>query len=321
MNKRKNWNFQLYIGGLLVLAFVVLAVIGPSVAPHEPDDQVKLHSEIVGGKSVLIAPPIEPFTMDSYLLGTGLLGFDLLTKLLYGARYTLVLSLAIALLKMVFGALIGLYTASMKRQPGWIGALENAWSYIPVFIIVYFCLFPINFFGYQQFSSETIPVSFLIGMFIVITAVVGIPSVVSSVRQKTLKIKDSEYVTAAFTLGAGKHRFVWKHVFPQMKEDLVVMFVLEIVYAMTVMGQLALFHIFVGGTIVYDLDIWPAPQYLSVTNEWAGLVGAGRDNIFGYHWMLKFPLFALLFATVSFSLFANGLKNRVKDQYQRTPWM
>ncbi|HEX7065574.1 MAG TPA: ABC transporter permease subunit [Bacillales bacterium] len=319
MRKLKSLNFPLYFGGFLVLIFIAIAIFGPSLAPHDLEDQAKL--EVVGTEdgSIVVAPPVEPFRVNSYLLGTGLLGFDLFTKLLYGARFTLLVSVAVALLKMIFGTVIGLYTASLKRQPGWVEALENAWSYITVFLIVYFCLLPINFFA-SSFPRDRIPVSLLLGLFIVLTVVVGIPSVVSSVRKKALKIKEADYVTAAFTLGAGRHRFVWKHVFPQLKEDLLVTFVLEIVYAMTVMGQLAIFNVFVGGTTVYDTGLWPT-LYRSATNEWAGLVGAGRDNIYGYSWMLKFPLISLLFATVSFALFANGLKNRIRNQYHKTPWV
>ncbi|WP_254119158.1 hypothetical protein [Bacillus sp. FJAT-29790] len=95
------------------------------------------------------------------------------------------------------------------------------------------------------------------------------------------------------------------------------MFILEIVYVITLMGQLALMNIFIGGTMKrFDPLI-----YLSVTKELAGLVGQARGNIYGNTHILFVPLIVLLFTTISFSLLANGLKNRFQSNYARTPWI
>jgi hypothetical protein len=95
------------------------------------------------------------------------------------------------------------------------------------------------------------------------------------------------------------------------------MFILEIVHVITIMGQLALMNIFMGGTRMnYDPLL-----YHSITKELAGLVGQGRGNIYGNIHVLTVPLTVLLFTTLSFSLLANGLKNRFQSNYQRTPWI
>lgn len=192
----------------------------------------------------------------------------------------------------------------------WLVAFEKAWSYIPLFLILYFFLQPITY--NSPLSTPT-----LIIYFVVVTSLISSPSIISSIRLKTQEIKKTVFFEASKTLGAGRHRIVWLHIFPQLKDSLTVMFILEIVYVITIMGQLALMNIFIGGTIVqFDPLI-----YQSITKELAGLVGQSRGNVYGTQHVLVIPLISLLLTTISFSLLANGLKNRYQSNYQRTPWI
>jgi ABC-type dipeptide/oligopeptide/nickel transport system permease subunit len=281
-------------------------MFGPILAPHPPN--VPLETQYTDGE--LLSPPIKPMESDRYPFGTDYGGYDLLSKVLYGIRYTIGIALAVTILKMFFGTVIGLYAGTLKRTPSWMVAFENTWSYVPIFLVLYFFLLPINF-------NEAIDTSTLVLFFIVITTMVSIPSIVSSIRKKTQEEYKYAYIDAAKTLGANRHRLIWKHIFPQMKESLLVMFLLEIVYVITIMGQLALVNIFVGGTkVTYDPIL-----YHSQTLELAGLVGQSRDYIYGNTHILITPLIVLLFTTIGFSLLANGLKNRFQSTYQRTPWI
>ncbi|WP_053366921.1 ABC transporter permease subunit [Bacillus sp. FJAT-27245] len=306
MNRIFQINYSYYLGVTFVAILLLLAAFGGILAPYSLSEQ--LEAKYVGG--TIIAPPIEPFTMKEYPLGTNRWGYDLLTLVLHGIRYTVLISIAVTVLKMAAGTLIGLYSGTMKRVPGWVVAFENAWSYVPLFIILYFFLIPISI-------NPVLKPSKLITYFIVAAAVIGTPSIVSSIRKKTEEISKSVYVEAAKSLGAGRNRIIWRHIFPQMKESLTVMFILEIVYVITIMGQLALVNIFVGGTIMtFDPVI-----YISLTNELAGLVGQARGNVYGTYHVLLVPLAILLGTTLSFSLLANGLKNRFQSNYQRMPWI
>lgn len=306
MNRLLKVNYSLYIGTFLVTVLLFFCIFGPMLAPHSLTST--LETQYTNGK--VLAPPMEPFETDSYPLGTDKWGYDLMSMILNGLRYTVFIAAAVTAIKMLFGAIIGLYIGTWKKTPGWMIAFENAWSYVPLFLILYFFLSPISF-------NSSIETSTLIGYFIIIASVISIPSIVSSVRLKTAELYQSVYIDAGRVLGAGKHRLIWKHIFPQLKESFLVMFILEIVYVIALMGQLALMNIFVGGTIMrYDPVI-----YLSVTKELAGLVGQARGNIYGSTHILLVPLIVLLFTTASFSLLANGLKNRFHSNYQRTPWI
>jgi peptide/nickel transport system permease protein len=306
MNKSRFINYAYYLGMIFVSILVLLSIIGPYIAPHTLTDMFR--TSYTNGR--IFAPPLEPFESWDFPLGTDKWGYDILTMILYGIRYTIWIALAVTIIKMSFGTIIGLYAGMWKNPPSWMEAFESAWSYVPLFLILFFFFNPISF-------GQQVEPSILIFYFIMITSIISIPSIVSSVRKNTKEISKSTYIEAARTLGANKHRMIWKHIFPQLKESLLVMFILEIVLVISIMGQLALMNIFIGGTIVRrDPTI-----YLSITKEISGLVGSARGNIYGSTHILYIPLIVLLLTTLSFNLFANGLKRRYQSNYQRTPWI
>jgi ABC-type dipeptide/oligopeptide/nickel transport system permease subunit len=306
MNKLFRINYSLYFGVIFVAFLFFLSIFGTYLAPHTLTETLETKYE----NGTIFAPPLDPFESSDYPLGTDKWGYDLSSMILYGIRHTIFISLAITLIKMTIGTFIGIYVGTWKRTPSWMESIENSWSYVPLFLILYFFLNSINF-GYFLETST------LIFTFIMVTSIISMPSIISSVRKKSNEISKSVFIEAARTLGASRHRIIWKHIFPQMKESLLVMFILEIVYVITIMGQLALMNIFIGGTIVrYDPTI-----FLSITKELSGLVGQARGNIYGTLHVLVVPLIVLLFTTLSFSLLANGLKNRYQSNYQRTPWI
>ncbi len=307
--RRSKTNASLWIGAILVLFLLVLGVIGPYIAPYEVDFQEKLRNETVNGKNVIISPPLPP--SKEHLFGTDKWGYDLLTKLLHGARYTIFVTMAIAFFRVVIGTLIGLYIGMQVRPQQWWISIENAWSYIPIFIPVYFLLIGINI--NPELSTST-----LVAIFISLVTLLGIPSVVSSIRKKTEQIKEMQYVLAATSLGAGRNQLIFRHILPHLKEQIVVIFVMEIIAVMTLMGLLGMFDLFVGGTKMTTDPV----IFHSITHEWAGLLGSYRGFIYSAHtWIYLTPLAAFIFAISSFTLLAKGLRDRFQETYHRAPFI
>jgi len=304
---RANW--ALWIGGGLVLALIGLGIFGPHIAPYEPDFQEKLRNEVVNGKTVIVSPPLPPSWDHPF--GTDKWGYDLLTLLLHGARYTVFVTIGVAFLRVLFGTLIGLYIGIQDRPQRWWVSIENAWSYIPIFIPVYFLLIGINI-------NSQLPTAALVAIFVGLVTLLGIPSVVSSIRQKTEQIKEMQYVLAAISLGAGRHQILFRHILPHLKEQVVVIFVMESIAVMTLMGLLGMFDLYVGGTKMTTDPV----IYHSITHEWAGLLGSYRGYIYSTNtWIYLTPLAAFMLAISSFTLLANGLRNRFEETYQRAPFI
>lgn len=306
---KKKFNWSLWVGSILVFFLIVIGVVGPYVAPYEPEYQAKMKQEVVDGKQIILSPPFPP--SEEHLLGTDKWGYDLLTLLLYGAPYTIFITLAIALIRVVLGTWIGLYIGIQEKRQSWWLAIENAWSYMPIFIPVYFLLKGISI------NSE-LPTLTLVMIFIVLVSVLGTPSVASSIRQTTEQIKESQYVLAAIALGADRNQIVFRHILPHLKEQLIIILVTEMIAVMTLMGLLGIFDLFVGGTkMTFDPVL-----YHSITNEWAGLLGSYRGFIYSNTtWIFFVPLCAFMIAIGSFNLLAKGLREKFAQSYTRSPFI
>lgn len=307
MQKRFNWS--LWIGGILVALLVLIGVIGPYIAPYELDFQEKLRNEVVNGKTIIVAPPLPPSA--EHWLGTDKWGYDLLTLLLHGAPYTVFVTLAVAAVRLLIGIFLGLYIGVQDKPQRWWLAIENAWSYMPIFIPVYFLLKGISI-------NPLMPTSTLVLFFIVVVGMLGAPSVASSIRQKTEQIKESQYVLAAVSLGAGREQIIFRHILPHLKEQIIIILVTEMVAIMTLMGLLGMFDLFVGGT---KMTMDPV-LFHSITHEWAGLLGSYRGFVYSnYTWIFLTPLVAFVIAVGSFTLLAKGLREKFEQTYHRTPFI
>ncbi|MFC8687041.1 ABC transporter permease [Brevibacillus porteri] len=306
---KKRFHFSLWLGSIFVFLLIVIAVAGPYMAPYDLEYQAKMRNEVVNGKQVMVSPPLPP--SEEHLLGTDKWGYDLLTLLLHGAPYTVFITLAIAFIRVLLGTWIGLNIGIQDKEQRWWMAIENAWSYMPVFIPVYFLLRGIN-------VNSELPTFTLVLIFIGLVSVLGTPSVASSVRQMTEQIKESQYVLAAIALGAGRNQIVFRHILPHLKEQLIIILVTEMIAVMTLMGLLGIFDLFVGGTkMTFDPVL-----YHSITHEWAGLLGSYRGFIYSnYTWIFLVPLGAFMIAIGSFSLLAKGLRDKFEQTYNRTPFI
>ncbi|USG64232.1 ABC transporter permease subunit [Brevibacillus ruminantium] len=306
---RNRANPALWIGAVLVMFLIVIGIVGPYIAPYDLDFQEKLKNVEVNGKTVILAPPLPP--SEEHWLGTDKWGYDLLTKLLYGAPYTIFVTMAAAVARLLIGTLIGLYIGMQDKPQSWWLSIENAWGYLPIFIPTYFLLVGVSI-------NSDLSVARLVTLFIFLVAVLGAPSVASSIRQKTEQIKETQYVLAATSLGAGREQIIFRHILPQLKEQLILIAVTEMVAIMTLMGLLGMFDLFVGGTKrTFD----PVINY-SITQEWAGLLGSYRGFLYGNNsWIFMIPLAAFIFAISSFSLLAKGLRDRFQETYQRKPFI
>lgn len=306
---KRRFHFSLWLGSIFVFALMVIAVVGPYLAPYDLEYQAKIRQEVVNGKQVMVSPPLPP--SKEHFLGTDKWGYDLLTLLLHGAPYTVFITLSIAFIRVLLGTWIGLYIGIQDKEQRWWMAIENAWSYMPVFIPVYFLLRGIN-------VNSELPTFTLVLLFIGLVSVLGTPSVASSVRQKAEQIKESQYVLAAISLGAGRNQIVFRHILPHLKEQLIIILVTEMIAVMTLMGLLGIFDMFVGGTkMTFDPVL-----YHSITHEWAGLLGSYRGFIYSnYTWIFLVPLGAFMIAIGSFSLLAKGLRDKFEQTYKRTPFI
>ncbi|OGX61801.1 MAG: hypothetical protein A2189_07680, partial [Paenibacillus sp. RIFOXYA1_FULL_44_5] len=279
----------------------------PYMTPYSLSHQLQVtYTTDSNGGGTLVSPPAGP---DSeYVLGTDRYGYDLYTQMLYGAKYTMFASIIVAIMRVgigaVFGMLFGYYDREKYRMKWTAGGLNG----IPIFMIAYFTMLGISI------NSSLSPFTLTVVICILLIAL-GIPSITSTYRDKTIHLKKQPYIMAASALGAGHQRIIFRHIFPQFHESLLLMLVNEVILVLAIFGQLSIFHIFIGGTIIPKDDL--PISYLSVSHEWSGMIGSARDSLMVYPWMIYFPLLAYVILILGLYLLSKGLEELYRDRYNK----
>jgi peptide/nickel transport system permease protein len=257
VRRRRRLSFRLgvWLSALLVV-FVTVAAVDPSLLASGAPDTINLgHS--------FIAPSW------SHLLGTDPSGRDVYTRVIYGARQSLVIGLLATLIAMVIAIILGV-TAGLGGR--WVDALINR------FLEVLFA-FPgllLAFLFVAIFGTGVVTE-------VVAVAVGSAPGYARMIRGQVLAVKGSGYVEAAYALGHAPRRVISRQIVPNAMRPLVVL---------ATMG--------VGQSIVWAsslsfLGLGVAPP----SPEWGAMLDAGRDYTLQAWWLEIFPGLAIVLCTLA----------------------
>ncbi|MBY6276283.1 ABC transporter permease [Symbiobacterium thermophilum] len=290
----RRLNAPLVVGLVLTAGLVALLVLPELVAL--PDPHVGVHVQMEGRK--LRLAPFAPGEFG-YVLGSDMVGRDLLSRVIYGARYTLGLAAAVIGLRAAIALPAGL-------RAGWAGgraarivqALAVGFGSIPALALVAMTLGGLRWLVPGQKGWLATYVAMLV--------LSGAPSMAEQVRRRAEEILVMPHVEAARALGATPWRILRRHVLPLMRADLAVMFSSEMAWVLLLMGQLAVFGIYVGGTVAVRGDGWI--RYIEYLPEWGQMLGANRTAILGSPWIPFFPGLALGLSAAAFHLLAEGFR-------------
>lgn len=253
------------VGGAVVLVFVALAVLAPWIAPYDPAATDFL--------SVRQAPS------GSYWFGTDEIGRDVLSRVLFGARASLVagvISVAIALLAGVpLGLIAGFYGGWLDEV---VMRLTDALLSFP-FLILAVAL------------AAALGPSLQNAMIAIGIAVT--PTFVRLMRGQVLAVKNAEYVQAARALGAGDGRILARHVLPNAFAPILVQATVTIAQAIIAESSLS----FLG------LGVQPP------TPSWGGMLNTAKNFLVQAPWMAIWPGLSIFVTVLAFNLFGDGLRD------------
>ena len=181
---------------IVLSVLLVCAALAPLLAPHDPRQINPINGQIPPGESL------------SYPLGTDFLGRDILSRMIYGARTTVIISLASLLIGAVVGTLIGLVSG---YHGGWIDALlmrttDAALSFPTILVALVILVF---------LGAGTIPVI----LAIVLTVWARFARMI---RGEVLTVKGQDFVTMAQIAGVSTAVILWRHIFPNVLNTLMV---------------------------------------------------------------------------------------------------
>jgi peptide/nickel transport system permease protein len=292
------------IGSALVFLLVLVAVLGPEVAPHNPFLVKRL--QWVDGE--LHKAPFPPG--DIYPLGTDDLGRDQLSLLLYGARTTLIMAFFATVVRLLLGLLLGTFAGWWPGSPfdRVVTALTEFLASIPGLILTMLLVFAI---GIQRGQVA----------FIVALSAVGWGEVAQIVRSHVLTIRSRLYIEAAKAVGLSTPGILSRHVLPNLLATLLALAALEMGGVLLLLGELGFVNVYIGGgRIGYEMASFEAHHYFDVP-DWGAMLGSSWRWFRSYPWFPLAPAVAFFVAVLGFNLFGYGLQRFIeRGRFHPSGW-
>ena len=275
---RRLMDRKLAVIGMLLIAIVVAgAVFAPWIAPFAPDQQDFDGLTIEGA-------PMAPG--GAYMMGTDLLGRDLFSRILYGARTSLLIGVVANGLALLIGTLVGI-TAGYFR--GWVGALLMRFTDLMMAfpaLLLAICLAAI----FQ-------PSLWIVALVI---ALVNWVQTARVIYTETTSLATRDFIAAERTLGAGTGRILFKHILPHLMPTILVWGTLGI--STTVLLEATLSFLGVG--------VQPP------TASWGNIIFENQTYFQSAPWLVFIPGAAIILLSLAFNLVGDALRD-VLDPTQR----
>jgi peptide/nickel transport system permease protein len=254
-------------GAVTVLILYLVAALAPALTPYDPVS----HGEL---PEMRHQPP-----SGAHPLGTDKFGRDILTRMIYGSRISLTVSLLAVTISVVFGSIIGSvagYAGGMVDAV--LMRIVDALMSIPRLFLLLTCI--------AFFSRSLFLVTVLLGA-------TGWMGTARLVRGQILTLRNRDFVSAAEALGAGGKRIVLHHLIPNALTVIIVSATLRIGFIILVEAALS----FLGLGV-------PPP-----TPSWGQMVFEGREVLLDAWWVSTFPGLAIVVTVVGYNLLGDGLRD------------
>ena len=269
------------LGLVIILAVVALALLAESLAPRSP---VALQI------ALRLKPPgfVDPRSGQKIWLGIDHLGRDILSRIIYGSRVSLMVSLPAVAMSAAIGLTLGLLAGFYR---GWFDGvvmrlvdLQLAFPFILLALSIVALLGP---------SLRNI---------IIVFAITTWPVYARTTRGSVLSLREREFVQAARSVGAGDRRILWRHVLPNIVSPVLVLASFEVARMIILESALG----FLG------LGVQPP------TPTWGNMLADGRDYIRDAWWIATFPGLAIMITAAGVNFLGDGLRDMLDPTIQHT---
>lgn len=266
--RHKSVAFSLFV----IAAVVFMAVFAPWVAPHDPNKQFFEGLTMEGAP---LSPNLE------FLLGTDLLGRDLLSRLIYGAQTSLIIGIVANGVAVLIGTIVGL-TAGFIR--GWTGTvlmrLTDLMMAFPALLLAI------------ALAAILQPSLWIVALVIAMVNWVQVARVIYS---ETISISAREFIAVEKTLGASTLRILFSHLLPHLLPTILVWATLGI--STTVLLEATLSFLGVG--------VQPP------TPSWGNIIFESQTYFTSAIWLVLFPGVAIVLLSLSFNLVGDALRDEL----------
>ena len=265
--KAFNTNKTSWIGLAVFLIVVIVAILAPVLAPYDPNDQNILEK--------LRPPSLE------HWFGTDSFGRDTLSRVIYGARISLIIGTASTLAAMVIGTGIGMLA-------GWHGGRLDTVTMQAMDVLLAFPSLILGLILVAMLGPSMLNI-------IIAIALTSIPPFARIARAPTIAVKEREFIDAGRALGYSDTRILVVHILPNIFPEILVMGSLWLANAIRTEASLA----FVG------LGVKPPIA------TWGGMIREGFENILDSYSLALVPSAAILIVIFALNLLGDGLRDAI----------
>ena len=279
------WHyFSMNKGAVLGLAVFVLlvlvAIFAPLIAPHSPYEQYR--------DALLTPPSWHEGGRPEFLLGTDAVGRDMLSRLIYGARYSLFIGFMVVVFALVSGIILGVLAGYFR---GWVDTLiMRIMDIILAFPSLLLALVLVAILGPGLFNA------------MLAIALVLQPHFARLTRAAVMAEKNREYVISAKVAGAGHLRLMLVTILPNCVAPLIVQATLS--FSNAILEAAALGFLGMGAQP-------PTP-------EWGTMLAAAREFILRAPWVVTYPGLAILITVLAINLIGDGLRDALDPKLKRS---
>jgi ABC-type dipeptide/oligopeptide/nickel transport system permease subunit len=269
--RRFAFNPAALAGAIILLVVVVTALAAPWVAPHDPAKQSLLHR---------FTPPVwQQGGTAAYLLGTDQVGRDVLSRVIHGARISLLVGVAAVIVSLLVGVTAGLVSGFVGGKVDTvIGTVVDVTLSFPQILLA------LAFVAALGPSLVTI---------IVVLGLTGWERYTRVVRSEVLALREKEFIEAARAIGVGRLRIIFRHVLPNTVSSIVVLSTLQV--AQAILAEAALSFLGVGSGRAYP--------------TWGQMISLGRDFVTVAWWLPTLPGLAILLTVLAINLVGDRLRD------------
>ncbi|MCQ2566450.1 MAG: ABC transporter permease [Clostridia bacterium] len=255
---------RILVAGAVLLFIFCVAIFAPFIATHDPDE-----TDIY---------KMNQLPSEEHILGTDPFGRDVFSRLVYGSRSTLIISITVNALAIIIGACLGLLCGYYKNVDAILMRILEGINALPTILLA---LVLITVMGNG------------IDKLIICLVAVNLPGIARLVRAQVLSIKEKEHVECAKACGAKNRRIMFKYVLPLCYSPLIIRFTSGL--GATILTQASLSFLGVG------MDPHMA--------NWGGMINEGKAMIFAMPQQCAYPGICIAITVLAFSILGDGVRD------------
>ncbi len=279
-------NTSVRVGGVLFSLIVIMSVFASALTSLDPTEiNPSNRLKAPGHEATLRDDDGNKYNVTAHM-GTDTLGRDIYARVVYGARISLVVGIAVALLSVAVGALIGLVAGYFRWVDAIVMRIMDGLMAIPAILLAI---------SLVALSGASL------GAVIIAITIPEIPRVVRLVRSIVLSIREEPYVEAAISVGTPTAKILWRHVLPNTISPL-------IVQGTFICGSAILLE-----AILSFLGVGIPPE----TPTWGNIMAEGRDFFQIYPHAIFFPGIFLSLTVLSINMLGDGLRDTLDPRMER----